>query len=142
MAADQSATFNDATATAKEVNSFAACKWRFLRAIELDRRLNDRDRRVGTYIVERYIHKSGNVAYPGMQRLANELGKSTRTIERALWMLVRCGYLIQGRSGGGRGHANEYTVDWSQYDKPQTPTDLSKKPRQICHPKRVSLKES
>ena len=27
--------------------------------------------------------------------------------------------------GGGRGLANEYTVDWSQYDKPQTPTDLS-----------------
>ena len=102
-------SFEGAVKSAAEANSFAACKWRFIRAILLDGRLTDRSKVVGIYVAERYIHKRGNVAHPGRERLATELGKSVRTIERAMFHLVRCGYLIQGRASGGRGRGQAHS---------------------------------
>ncbi|TXH08329.1 MAG: helix-turn-helix domain-containing protein [Hyphomicrobiaceae bacterium] len=46
--------------------------------------------------------------YPGRERLANDLGTSIPTIDRALTELCKAGLIIKKRQG--RGHTNNYTI--------------------------------
>jgi biotin operon repressor len=55
-----------------------------------------------------YMSERGDSAYPGIERLARETGRSRRTIIRALNDLREQGWLEVLEPGGGRGHATVY----------------------------------
>ena len=117
--------FDKAVESGDEIDDFVKRKWRYVRAIMEAPELTNRAKIAGNLLVTRYLHQqSGNRAYPGQARLAKSLGKSERTVRRALRELVQERWLFEN-PGGARGVASEFTVDWHEWGDPTPRTKLA-----------------
>ena len=76
-------------------------------AMTLSRVLNDSERRVGERLLA-YLNEGRGCAWPGVTRLARELGLDARTVERAESGLVAKHFFLKKASSGGRGRSAEY----------------------------------
>jgi hypothetical protein len=68
------------------------------------------DKALATRLTVRYVNREG-IAYPGIDRLAGDLGVARSSIERAITRLRRAGFLVV-TSGRAVGRSNSYTLTW------------------------------
>jgi Helix-turn-helix domain len=90
--------------------SFVARKFQALERIAAD----DRLRRwlplaVAVKIICRYLNSKKEKAWPGIERLAKDLGTDRRNVRRAIDALVETGWLAR-KVGGGRKNTNVYRL--------------------------------
>lgn len=57
-----------------------------------------------------YIRKDDLISYPGVRRLADDLGYTDRYIQKVLRRLERAGLLLPASMTGGRGHRTAYRI--------------------------------
>src|SRR5690242_19393275 len=62
----------------------------------------------------------GDLTFPGIKRMAGDLSVDLRTVQRALRLLERCGYLVTiTRTKPGRGRTtNYYRVTFTDQSRP------------------------
>jgi hypothetical protein len=95
----------DRKPTAAERKTFTAHKMALLDKAVLDADLTDFQQRLLAYIVNKYLWKPGDLAYPGADRLMVEFGASERAIWKALNRFESRGYLhcvMRGKRGRGK----------------------------------------
>jgi hypothetical protein len=68
------------------------------------------DKALAARLMVRYANRSG-VSWPGIKRLAADLGVARRTIDYSIQRLHRAGY-VDIKSGKKEGRSNEYTLTW------------------------------
>jgi hypothetical protein len=68
------------------------------------------DKALAARLMVRYVNRDG-IAYPGIDRLAGDLGVKRRAIEHAITRLHRAGF-VAVISGRAVGRANSYTLTW------------------------------
>jgi predicted transcriptional regulator len=83
-----------------------------LKAISLASRLKENDRRVAAALIEHFNRRTGQCD-PGLKRIANLLGISTRTVIRSIHRLEAAG-LFQKVRHGGHLNRNRYEPIWSR----------------------------
>jgi DNA-binding transcriptional MocR family regulator len=57
-----------------------------------------------------YFHNTKEIAWPSIERLADELGADRRSVQRAIAQLIECGHLVCEPGGRGPGHTNTYRL--------------------------------
>lgn len=115
-----------------------------LKVISLVEGLTANDRRVGAALIEHFRRRDGRCD-PGLNRLADLLGISVRTVIRCMNRLVAAGFVRKVRHGG-LGHRNSYQPNWAYLSDleaswrekikrkhPSSPTDVSSCNGQSCH---------
>jgi hypothetical protein len=105
--------------------------------------LNSNDRRVATVLLEHFNRRTGQCD-PGLNRIAQLLGISTRTVIRCNHKLESAGLFRKTRHGG-TGNRNDYEPIWSRFSELErgwrtqfkaraaTRKKLSRSSRQNCH---------
>jgi hypothetical protein len=68
------------------------------------------DKALAARLMVRYVNRDG-VAYPGIDRLAGDLGVARSSIEHAIIRLRRAGF-VAVISGRAAGRTNSYTLTW------------------------------
>jgi hypothetical protein len=108
-----------------------------LRAPELRRQ--DKARLVAAAMLK-YARADGTNAHPGRARLAEDLGISVNTVDRALRRLIEAGWLVRthsGSTGPRRNWADVYRLtvpsgvvsDQSPHQRHQSPNDVDQSPQ-------------
>jgi hypothetical protein len=83
------------------------------KALGLVPNLNANDRRVATVLIEHYNRRTGQCD-PGLRRIADLLGISTRTVIRSNCKLEAAGLFKKVRHGGHLNR-NSYEPNWSRF---------------------------
>jgi hypothetical protein len=84
-----------------------------LKALHLVPGLGPNDRRVAAALLEHFNRKTGQCD-PGLNRVAELLGISTRTVIRSNYRLERAGLFKKTRHGG-YSNRNAYEPNWARY---------------------------
>lgn len=135
-----------------ELPSFKEIQLQWLGNLYADNHLSDNAMRVATYIALKHINRATGTAWPSYQTLAKALGKSVKTIQRAIHELEEANWFTVKR-GNGLTHNTQYTpsqtsilsafntkqktvksVTLSNNNAPESKTNLSDKGGQICLP--------
>ena len=95
-------------------------KWKLLKIVNADCRLNDTSRRVMFYLLDRANNKTGKL-FPSQQRLADDASISVVSAKRGIKKLIELGYLVRNTKGYP-GRANDYSI---QYVSVQSSTSIS-----------------
>jgi len=85
-------------------------KWKLLKFVNADCRLNDTSRRVMFYLLDRANNKTGKL-FPSQQRIADDANISLISARRGIKKLIDCGYLVRNVKGYP-GRANDYSIDY------------------------------
>jgi hypothetical protein len=83
-------------------------RWQWLTRVTGMSGLTPLDKALATRLMVRYVNRDG-VAYPGIDRLAGDLGVKRRAIEHAITRLRRAGF-VAVTSGRTVGRVNNYTL--------------------------------
>lgn len=141
---------------------FREVKLQWLQLLSCDAKLSDTARSVALYIVTTHINGHTEKAWPSYQTIANAMGKSVKTIQRAIHDLELGGWFDVVR-GNGVGRSTRYAPTEASIivaiearektDKivtlrpdnggqicPERQSDLSRKGRQKCPPNLENLK--
>lgn len=100
-------------------SEFAGCKWKLIRALLKDHKLSDGAVRMGVLLVCKYMWRSEEYdhhveAYPGLEKLSNELGVCFRTCQRRAKELSSSEYFeVDGEVH--RGKALSFAVHWGEW---------------------------
>ena len=81
----------------------------WLEAVAEDPRTRGLPGAIAVKLATRYLNSRSEEAWPGIERLAEELRANPRNIRRAINVLVASGWLGRER-GGGRGKSNHYRI--------------------------------
>ena len=90
-----------------ERRPFREIKLQWLQLLSCDRTLSDCAKSVALYIVTTHLNGHTEKAWPSYQTIADSMGKSVKTIQRAVRELETSGWL-EVRRGNGVGHNTEY----------------------------------
>jgi DNA-binding MarR family transcriptional regulator len=85
-------------------------KWKLLKFVNADCRLNDTSRRVMFYLLDRANNKTGKL-FPSQQRIADDANISLISARRGIKKLIDCGYLVRNVKGYP-GRSNDYSIDY------------------------------
>jgi len=85
-------------------------KWKLLKFVNADCRLNDTSRRVMFYLLDRANNKTGKL-FPSQQRFAVDANISLISDRRVIKKLIDCGYLVRNVKGYP-GRSNDYSIDY------------------------------
>jgi hypothetical protein len=86
-------------------------RWKWLNRVTGDPALRLADKLLAVRLMVRFLNRHTGVAYPGIKKLAADLGVARRSIDYALERLHRTGY-IDIISGRKVGRSNVYTPTW------------------------------
>ncbi len=86
-----------------------------LKAVSLAPGLTENDRRVAAALIEHFNRETGQCD-PGLERIADLLGISTRTVIRSIKHLEAAG-LIRKVRHGGHLNRNRYELVWSRFQE-------------------------
>jgi len=93
---------------------FVRRKEQWLRAIAADTRLHEWAPLAVAVALGSYLNNTSEEAWPGIERLAQDLNADRRSCQRALDRLVEAGWLRRMR-GGGRRKTNRYKLNSGLY---------------------------
>jgi hypothetical protein len=96
------------------MNDFVRRKEEWLRAIAADTRLHEWAPLAVAVALGSYLNSTSEEAWPGIERLAQDLNSDRRSCQRALDRLVEAGWLRRTR-GGGRRKTNRYKLNNGLY---------------------------
>ena len=96
------------------MNDFVRRKEQWLRAIAADTRLHEWAPLAVAVALGSYLNSTSEEAWPGIERLAQDLNSDRRSCQRALDRLVEAGWLRRTR-GGGRRKTNRYKLNNGLY---------------------------
>lgn len=106
----------------------AAREWPWKKQAWSDRRLTDSAKLLATCLCDDFAHHDTGFCGPSVQTLADALGVSVRTIQRALAHLVAAGW-ITIREGRGRGRHSEILfgkgADLAAFGRPEKVTAVT-----------------
>jgi DNA-binding MarR family transcriptional regulator len=86
-----------------------------LKAVSLARGLKENDRRVAATLIE-HFNRETSQCDPGLKRIADLLGISTRTVIRSIQRLEVAG-LVRKVRHGGHLNRNRYELVWSRFQE-------------------------
>ena len=94
------------------MKNFVVRKLNWLEAVATDPDMRGAPLAVAVVLATRYLNNQSQMAWPGIKRLAADLGVHRRNVQRALDDLVAGGWLTRHRGGrvDGRNWANEYRI--------------------------------
>jgi Helix-turn-helix domain len=92
------------------MNDFVRRKENWLRAVAADKRLHEWAPLAIAVAIASYLNSKSGEAWPGIERLAEELQADRRSCQRALDRLVAAGWLSR-TLGGGRRKTNRYRLN-------------------------------
>ena len=141
---------------------FKEVKLQWLQLLSCDQNLTDTARSVALYIVTTHINGHTEKAWPSHSTIANAMGKSVKTIQRAVSKLELAGWFKVVR-GNGVGQSTQYTPTEDSIvaatearektdkivhlnpnkggqDCPERRTNVSKQGRQNCPPNPENIK--
>ncbi len=138
-----------------ERKSFYEVKYQWMELLDEDLSISDASARVGRYIA-RFVHRDSEKAWPSYQTIADGLGRSAKSIQRAIKELEAQGWFDVARGNGYQKstvyHPTEKsiiaaTIRREKADNfvalrlleggqkcPETLSDVSNQPRQNCPP--------
>jgi Helix-turn-helix domain len=116
------------------------------KVIGLSDQLNGTEKQVGAALIDSYNRQTGRCD-PSLETMSVWLGKSRRTIIRAIDRIVRLKFFRKVRHGGNN-HCNSYAPQWEffravecsyrqrrqEYSNRFARQDMSPSPGQPCHP--------